>query len=111
MRFIRGRGSGSGDARSAEGDAGGGNQESATGKGRAFGGDARAEAEDRVSADLIGGNVAFEEAGSHWPRTLTSNTNTSRFAASAHITLLLAYMLTNQTQFPKTSSLLRRHSE
>ena len=80
------RGSGSGAVGSAAGDAGGGNQESAKGKGGAFGGDARAEAEDRVSADLIGGNVAFEEAGSYWPRTTTSSTNTSRFAASAHIT-------------------------
>ena len=60
-----GSGAGFGEVGGDVGDAGSGDCAGEEGEGRALGGEARAEAEDRVSADLIGGNVAFEEAGAH----------------------------------------------
>jgi hypothetical protein len=49
------------------GDAAAGDCEGEEGEGRALGGEEQEPEEDWVSAELIGGEIAFEGAGSSWP--------------------------------------------
>ena len=60
------RGSGFGEVGGDAGDAGEGDREGEEGEGGALGGEARAEAEDWVSAGVIGGEIAFEARESCW---------------------------------------------
>ena len=60
---------GPGEVGDHAGDAGEGNRQGEEGEGGALRGEGQGEAEDWVSAELIGGEIAFEGDGLCWPWT------------------------------------------